>query len=104
MKDTNDVVQVWTVSPNGGEPVQISHSDNGIQSAFSWSPDGKSLALVCDNSVMRLDIESGEMQRLTQRTETAPCADAVVYSPDGSKVAFMRQCGEFAQIFITDAQ
>lgn len=104
MKDKNDVVQVWTVSPNGGEPVQISHSDNGIQSAFSWSPDGKSLALVCDNSVMRLDVKSGEMQRLTQRTEIAPCADAVVYSPDGGKVAFMRQCGEFAQIFVTDAQ
>lgn len=104
MKDKNDVVQVWTVSPNGGEPVQISHSDNGIQSAFSWSPDGKSLALVCDNSVMRLDVKSGVMQRLTQRTEIAPCADAVVYSPDGGKVAFMRQCGEFAQIFVTDAQ
>ncbi|CAM3683824.1 DUF3748 domain-containing protein [Rahnella bruchi] len=101
MKDSRDVVQVWRVSPNGGEPVQISDSESGIQSAFSWSPDGKSLALVCDNSVMRLDAESGEMQRLTQRTEIAPCADAVVYSPDGSKVAFMRQCGEFAQIFVT---
>jgi hypothetical protein len=101
MKDKNDVVQVWTVSPNGGEPVQISHSEIGIQSAFSWSPDGKSLALVCDNSVMRLDVESGALQRLTQRTEIAPCADAVVFSPDGSKVAFMRQCGEFAQIFVT---
>ncbi|MBU9835906.1 DUF3748 domain-containing protein [Rahnella aquatilis] len=104
MKDQNGVVQVWTVSPNGGEPVQISHTGQGVQSAFSWSPDGKSLALVCDNSVMRLDVKSGEMQRLTQRTEITPCADAVVYSPDGSKVAFMRQCGEFAQIFVTDAQ
>ncbi|MBU9846428.1 DUF3748 domain-containing protein [Rahnella ecdela] len=104
MKDKNDVVQVWTVSPNDGEPVQISHSEIGIQSAFSWSPDGKSLALVCDNSVMRLDVERGALQRLTQRTEIAPCADAVVFSPDGSKVAFMRQCGEFAQIFVTDIQ
>ena len=104
MKDHNDIVQLWTVSPNGGAPVQISHCEHGIQSAFSWSPDGQSLALVCDNSVMRLDVQSGEMQRLTQRTEIAPCADAVVYSPDGSKVAFMRQCGEFAQIFVTHAR
>lgn len=101
MKDQNAVVQLWTVSPNGGEPVQISHCEQGIQSAFSWSPDGKSLALVCDNSVMRLEVESGEMQRLTQRTDIAPCPDAVVYSPDGSNVAFLRQCGEFAQIFVT---
>ncbi len=101
MRDKQDVVQVWTVSPNGGEPLQISHTATGIQSAFSWSPGGESLALVCDNSVMRLDVATGEMTRLTDRTEIAPCADAVVYSPDGSKVAFMRQCGEFAQIAVT---
>ncbi|NGX88879.1 DUF3748 domain-containing protein [Rahnella sp. Lac-M11] len=101
MKDEKDVVQFWSVSPNGGKPVQISHSASGIQSAFSWSPDGKSVVLVCDNSVMRLDVESGEMLRLTGRTEIAPCADAVVYSPDGSQIAFMRQVGEFAQIFVT---
>jgi len=101
MNDERGVVQLWTVSPNGGEPRQISHAATGIQSAFSWSPDGRSLALVSDNSVMQLDVESGEMQRLTQRTGVAPCADAVVFSPDGKKVAFMRQCGEFAQIVVT---
>jgi hypothetical protein len=103
MQDETGVVQVWTVSPNGGAPAQISHSESGIQSAFSWSQDGKSLALVCDNSVMRLDMESGKMQRLTQRSEIAPCADAVVYSPDGSKVAFMRQCNGYAQICVVDS-
>ena len=103
MQDETGVVQVWTVSPNGGAPAQISHSESGIQSAFSWSQDGKSLALVCDNSVMRLDMESGKMQRLTQRSENAPCADAVVYSPDGSKVAFMRQCNGYAQICVADS-
>ena len=103
MKDQKGVVQVWTISPNGGGPVQISHAESGVQSAFSWSPDGKSLALVCDHSVMRLDIESGEMRRLTARSEIAPSADAVVYSPDGTKVAFMRQCEGYAQIFVTDS-
>jgi len=101
MKDAQDVVQLWTVSPNGGRPTQVSRTTTGIQSAFSWSPDGKSLALVCDNSVMQLDRETGEMTRLTERTEIAPCADAVVFSPDGSHVAFMRQCGEFAQVAVT---
>jgi len=103
MKDHNAVVQVWTVSPNGGEPVQITHGVQGIQSAFSWHPDGKSLALICDNSVMRLDVQSGEMQRLTPRSDIAPCADAVVYSPDGRKVAFMRQFEGYAQICVADS-
>ena len=103
MKDHNAVVQVWTVSPNGGEPVQISRGVQGIQSAFSWRPDGKSLALICDNSVMRLDVQSGEMQRLTPRSDIAPCADAVVYSPDGRKVAYMRQLEGYAQICVADS-
>ncbi|MGC6389382.1 DUF3748 domain-containing protein [Ewingella sp. S1.OA.A_B6] len=104
MKDERDVVQLWTVSPNGGRPTQISQTMTGIQSAFSWSPDGKSLALVCDNSVMRVELNNGGMQRLTERTYIAPCADAVVFSPDGKKVAFMRQYGEFAQIAITSSR
>lgn len=104
MQDDGGVVQLWTVSPNGGEPQQISHAKSSIQSAFSWNPDGRSLALVCDNSVMQLEVESGEMRRLTDRTEVAPCADAVVFSPDGKKVAFMRQCGEFGQIAVTSSR
>lgn len=100
MQDGKGVVQLWIVSPNGGQPQQISRTATGIQSAFSWHPKGKSLALVCDNSVMTLDVASGEMRRLTQRTDTAPSGDAVVFSPDGTKVAYMRQCGEFTQIFV----
>ncbi len=104
MQDDDGVVQLWTVSPNGGEPQQISHAVTSIQSAFSWSPNGRSLALVCDNSLMQLDVESAKMHRLTERTEVAPCADAVVFSPDGKKIAFMRQCGEFAQIAVTSSR
>ncbi|MDN5681456.1 MAG: biopolymer transporter Tol, partial [Ewingella sp.] len=100
MKDNNGVVQLWTVSPNGGQAQQISRTTTGIQSAFSWHPNGKALALVCDNSVMVLDVASGEMRRLTERSEIAPCGDAVVFSPDGAKVAYMRQCGQFAQLFV----
>jgi len=100
MKDEQGVVQLWTVSPNGGQPQQVSRTASGIQSAFSWHPNRQSLALVCDNSVMVLDAVSGEMRRLTERSEIAPCGDAVVFSPDGSKVAYMRQCGEFAQLFV----
>lgn len=102
MKDEHGVVQLWTISPNGGEPRQISRTQTGIQSAFSWHPAGHSIALVCDNSVMTLNVESGEMRRLTERSENAPCGDAVVFSPDGKKVAFMRQLGEFAQLFVVE--
>lgn len=99
MKDESGIVQLWTISPNGGEPRRSSDSASGIQSAFSWHKDGKRVALICDNSVMLLDVQSREMRRLTPRTEKAPSADAVVCSPDGNQVAFVRDIQGFAQIF-----
>lgn len=101
MKDDNGIVQVWGISPAGGEPWPISHAATDIQSAFSWHPQGDMLALVCDNSVMLLDVASGEMRRLTPRSEQAPSGDAVVFSPDGCWVAFMREIAGFAQLFVT---
>ena len=102
MKDDGGVVQLWTVSPNGGEPRQVSRSEHDIQSAFSWHPQGGAIALVCDNSVMLCEVAGGRLQRLTQRSAQPPSADAVVFSPDGKKVAFMREIAGFNQIFVVE--
>lgn len=103
MKDEKGVVHLWLVSPNGGEPRQLTSGQWGIQSAFSWHPQGHSLAFVCDNSVMRCDSESGQLRRLTVRSAIAPLADAVVFSPDGTQIAFMREIDGLAQIFTVNA-
>lgn len=100
MKDDRGIVQLWTISPNGGEPRQVSQVEQGIQSAFSWHPQGGQIALVCDNSVMLCDMHSGQMRRLTKRTPQPPLGDAVVFSPDGKRVAFMREIAGFSQIFV----
>ncbi|MCU5772341.1 DUF3748 domain-containing protein [Erwiniaceae bacterium BAC15a-03b] len=99
MKDDTGVVQLWTISPNGGAPQQITDSSSDIQSAFSWHPDGQAVALVCDNSVMLCEIASGRMQRVTARSDQAPGGDAVVISPDGQQVAFTRDINGYRQIF-----
>ena len=99
MKDDHGIIQLWTVSPNGGEPRQITRSDSDIQSAFSWHPAGQALAFICDNSVMLCDVASGRLRRLTARTEVAPGGDAVVISPDGLQVAYMHDIDGYRQIF-----
>ncbi|WP_145523309.1 DUF3748 domain-containing protein [Yersinia rohdei] len=99
MADDNGVVQLWLVSPNGGEPRQLTATESGIQSAFSWHPQGYSLAFISDNSVMQCEVATGQLQRLTACSLQAPLADAVVFSPDGSKIAFMREIAGFTQIF-----
>jgi Tol biopolymer transport system component len=100
MQDDRGIVQLWTISPNGGEANQVTQADHNIQSAFSWHPQGGKIALVCDNSVMLCDIANGNMQRLTKRTAQPPLGDAVVFSPDGKQVAFMREVAGFNQIFV----
>ncbi|MBS9422729.1 DUF3748 domain-containing protein [Photorhabdus caribbeanensis] len=102
MKDDNGIVQLWIISPNGGEPRQVTQSHCDIQSAFSWENRGRFVAFICDNSVMLCDVNNGQMQRLTKRTEKAPAADAVVISPDNHHVAFMREVDGYMQIFLVE--
>ncbi len=91
MKDDDGVVQLWTVSPNDGELRQVSRNQWDVQSAFSWSPDGKSVAYVMDNSIFVTDVATGESRRLTECSDdkTAPSPLACVFSPDGRKIAYM---------------
>jgi len=84
-------VQLFTVSPHGGTPVQVTHDDWSVASSFSWSGDGRRIAYVADLSVFIVDVTSGASTRLTDRTIPAPPRpEACVFSPDGRRIAFMR--------------
>ena len=101
MKDDAGIVQLWTLSPQGGAPEQITRNKFDIASAFTWSPDGKRLAHVMDNSVCITEVSSGKTQRLTARTNDtgAPRPEACVFSPDGKKIAYVRRFKASNQIF-----
>lgn len=110
MRDDDGHSQIWTISPNGGEPKQLTHNAFDVGSTFSWSPDGKQIAYVADNSVFVANSETGNSTRLTSHTEStrAPRPEACVFSPDGHHIAYVRRVpskqGEFNQIFIVAAQ
>lgn len=93
MKDDTGVVQLWTVSPNGGPVRQVTANPWPVASCFTWSPDGRRIAHVMDNSVCVTDAASGNTRRVTARSDdpSAPRPEACVFSPDGSSVAFMRR-------------
>jgi Tol biopolymer transport system component len=116
LRDEAGVVQLFTVSPNGGPPVQVTHDAWSVASSFSWSADGRRLAYVADSSVFIVDVASGASTRLTDRLVAAPPRpEACVFSPDGRRIAFMRSvagqstpCGSPAvevhnQIVVVDA-
>ena len=101
-KDTAGVTQFWTVSPNGGAPSQVTRNPHPVASVFSWYPDGRRVAFVVDNSVCVIDVTTGEMVRLTVRSDdaTAPRPEACVLSPDGKRIAFIRHIGGSNQIYV----
>ena len=106
MKDDDGIVQLWTVSPLGGPPRQLTRNPWPIASAFSWSADGKSIAHAMDNSIFITDADTGIGTRLTPRysDETAPRPEACVFSPDGRQIAFVRNvplgARSFNQVFV----
>ncbi len=92
MRDEVGFVQLWTVSPHGGEPRQTTHHLFDVASSFSWSPDGRRIAYVADQSIFVTEVTTGEAARLTARTEELPSPrpEACVFSPDGRRIAYVR--------------
>ncbi len=134
MRDDAGVVQLWTVSPNGGVSRKITADPWDVASAFSWGPYGTQIAYIADGSVMTVDVASGKSTRATiprdrgresfatggptlrqtfqsQKTPDPVGADqprpeACVFSPDGRRIAIVRQVsspqGRFNQICVVD--
>jgi hypothetical protein len=103
-RDDDGVVQLWTISPNRREPRQASRNQWSVASAFTWSPDGRQITHVMDRSVCVTDMREGQTRRLTERTEAeiAPRPEACVFSPDGSKVAFVRRIDGCNQVCVVE--
>jgi Tol biopolymer transport system component len=93
MKDDAGIVQLWTISPSGGSLRQVTTNQWPVASTFTWSPDGRRIAHVMDNSVCITAVATGQTNRLTPRTDDAssPRSEACVFSPDGKSIAFMRR-------------
>jgi Tol biopolymer transport system component len=99
MRDDSGVVQLWTLSPNGGEPRQVTHGEHGVQSAFNWHPSGKVLGFVQQGRVVLCDAQSGAITTLGAAEGEAPSGDAIVFSPDGKQVAWMQEIDGFRQLW-----
>jgi dipeptidyl aminopeptidase/acylaminoacyl peptidase len=109
-RDDEGIVQIWTVSPNGGPPLQVTRNSFNISSAFTWSPDGRRIAHVAGNRVCVTDADTGRTTRLTLALppEDFLRPEACVFSPDGNRIAYARPVPTGAtlynQVFVCDVQ
>ncbi|QFH69168.1 DUF3748 domain-containing protein [Enterobacter sp. E76] len=100
MRDERGVVQLWLISPNGGEPQQLTAGEAGVESAFNWHPSGEWLGFIQQGSVVLCDAKTGAITPLTQRH--SPSGDAVVFSPDGKNVAWMAHKDGYQQLWMAE--
>lgn len=101
MRDEKGVVQLWLISPDGGDARQLTHCA-GIQSAFNWHPSGKALGFVLENRLALADAQTGDITFLTTDHGNPPAADAVVFSPDGKQIAWMEETQGYRQLWVTE--
>lgn len=79
---------LWIMDLSTGTARQVTR-DSGVDARPNWSPDGKQLVFVRDNSldtrIMRMDISSGQVDELfnSEKMELDP-----IFSSDGASVYF----------------
>lgn len=101
MCDDAGVVQLWLISPQGGEPRQLTYHASGIQSAFNWHPSGEWLGFVLEDRIACCHAGTGDITFLTKVHGHAPSADAIVFSPDGKQIAWMEEVDGYRQLWVT---
>lgn len=104
-EDDKKNIQLFGVSPLGGEIRQLTHHEFSIQGPFNFSPDGKRVAYAADNSVFITEVATGKSERITARVnnDDRP-AGAVTWSNSGKMLCYNRYAGtgemRFLQIFL----
>lgn len=103
--DKNKVKQIFTISPNGGTPVQQTFHLSDIQGGVRWHPAEYRICYAWERVLVSTEIGSGEFSILTKPSRHVPTNP--VWSHDGKKIAFNRiVSGEneqsVKQIFVID--
>ena len=104
-KDDSGYVQIYAISPQGGESTQLTKNHSSVQGSFHFSPDGRYIAYPADDDLFVTNILTGKTDRLTnlKLSNTRPIG-APVWSNQGDKIAYNRYVksgnDEFLQIFV----
>lgn len=92
-KDSEGIVQIFSVSPNGGEIFQETKNNFSIETCLTVHPSGRYIAYGNNQDVYLTDLETQLTKRLTD-TQGRTDIDALCsinWSNDGKKLAFNRR-------------
>ena len=91
--------QVFLMPVRGGYPEQLTASEKPISDP-QWSPDGRRIVFVRDESIWMVDVEGSHQAQVTQH----PAGNrSPRWSPDGHQIAFISRRRGWDQVWIVDA-
>lgn len=106
-KDDAGIVQIYSVSPNGGVIKAITTNDFSADTTFGRSADGKYLAYGSKEAIYVTDLEDGKTEMvLPAPTNSSSSLSNINWSNAGYEIAYNRKIivngKDFYQVFILD--
>ncbi|MEX0883299.1 MAG: DUF3748 domain-containing protein, partial [Cyclobacteriaceae bacterium] len=107
-KDEGGIVQVYLVSPHGGERIQASFHTTDVQSTVRWHPKNREFTYICDNRIFLNTVDEkgsiGNAVGITERSQKTPFAHC--FSRNGDRIVFNSHVvdngEEYIQIFLAE--
>lgn len=105
MKDEQGIVQIFDVSPEGGDLKKITNNSFSVETTFSVSPNGRFLAYGIQQLVYLTDIASGETKSISGPPGPGMSElKSICWSNSGEMLAYNRKVeardSSFYQIFL----
>lgn len=91
-KDTKNIKQIFTISPNGGSPKQITFHKTDVEGNIRWHPSGKSIFYIWNGSICEIEINDLEFDKRLKiiSKPSKPSPSNLVISHDGKILAYNR--------------
>lgn len=105
--DDNGIIQLWSISPNGGTPRQMTNLSISISGPFNFSPDGNWVAFTAGTDVWITHTRDGKTLRVVGKAVGHGAINgAINWSTVDKALCYNRYVkeanGEFLQIFLAE--
>jgi hypothetical protein len=91
-KDSKNMNQIFTISPNGGGLKQITFHESNVEGSIRWHPSGKSIFYIWNGSICEVEINNKDFNKRLKIISKPinPSPSNLVLSHEGKILAFNR--------------
>jgi hypothetical protein len=91
-KDTKNMNQIFTISPNGGSIKQITFHESNVEGSIRWHPSGNSIFYIWNGSICEVEINNQDFDKRLKIISKPmnPSPSNLVLSHEGKILAFNR--------------